>query len=64
MQVFPVGCIDNGHAVYIHVAAPTSDEAENFVRQNRPYLEVISVLPSNQVVEGDKVRTVRVAKEP
>lgn len=64
MQVFPVGCIDNGNAVYVHVAAPHAEAAEEFVKQNRPYLTIINTLDSVSSIDAEKVHTVRVSKEP
>lgn len=61
MQVFPVGCIENGAAIYIHVAAPDADSAEKFVGANRPYLQVISTLDSVGEYPADKIQTVKIS---
>ena len=61
MDIFPVGCIDNGHAVYVHVAAPDAVEAENFVRTNRPYMDIINTFDTIGQYDTEKVQTVKVS---
>ena len=61
MQVFPVGCIDNGLAVYIHVAASDADQATQFVKQTRPYLDIINTLESVGTYPATKTQTVRIS---
>lgn len=62
MQVFPVGCMEGQSALYVHVAAPSKQDAEDYVSKNRPEVTVISVFDSAENVETDKPMTVRLTK--
>lgn len=50
MQVFPVGCMEGQSALYVHVAAPSKQDAEDYVSKNRPEVTVISVFDSAENV--------------
>lgn len=62
MQVYPVGCMEGSTPVYVHVAANSKQEAETFVTQQRPEVNVISTFDSTETVNSDKVKTVKVTK--
>ena len=56
MQVLPVysvGCVEGSFPVYLNVASENQEQAEQFVREKRPRLDVISSTLTENTVELD-----------
>lgn len=60
LPVFSVGCVEGSFPLYLEIAAATQEDAKDFVKENRPRLEVISVVDSDMPeMEVDKPKIIK-----